>query len=201
MTITFSPQSSAIDYLNWLGRIISECEMPGEFRVRVAASCLAIAQDHHHGIVALIDHKLYASSFALVRCAFEAYIRGEWIALCATDDEVSTFASGVEPPKLGKLLELLEETEAFSEGILSKFKKNSWNSMCAYTHTGGLHIQRWSKDNSIEPNYSDEEVKEVLWFAEMIGSLAVVGIASLANKEQIANEVLLKFKERIGSES
>lgn len=72
--------------------------------------------------------------------------------------------------------------------------------MCAYTHTGGLHIQRWSKDNSIEPNYSDEEVKEVLWFAEMVGSLAVVGIASLANKEQIANEVLLKFKERIGSE-
>lgn len=175
--------------------------MPSEFRVRVAASCFAIAQDHHHAIVALINHNLYASSFALVRCAFEAYIRGEWIALCATDTEVSTFASDVDNPSPGKLLAILEKTEAFSEGILSKIKKNSWNNMCSYTHTGGLHIQRWSKGNSIEPNYSDEEVKEVLRFAEMVGSLAVVGIASLANNEQIANEVLLKFKERIGSES
>lgn len=198
MTTTFTPDTPAIDYLNWLGRTIYECELPGSFRVRIAASCLAIAQDHHHAIVVLLDRHLYASSFSLVRCAFEAYIRGEWIALCATDDEVEAFAKGGEPPPMGKLLEQLEQTPAFSAKILSQIKTNQWKAMCAYTHTGGLHVQRWGKDDSIEPNYSDGEVQEVLSFAEIIGSLAVVGVAYLANNEQIAEAVLAKFTERRG---
>ncbi|MFA9273634.1 MAG: hypothetical protein ACEQSE_02055 [Candidatus Aquirickettsiella gammari] len=189
-------RNSSIEYLNWLGSIISECEMPNTFRIGVAARCLAIAQDHHHAIVALIDHKLYASSFALVRCAFEAYVRGEWIALCATDEEINAFSNGIEPPKLGCLLEALEKTEAFSEKILSQIRKKSWSDMCAYTHTGGLHIQRWGNGNCIEPNYSVDEIKEVLSFTEIIGTLTVIGIAVLANNEPIANEILSKFRDR-----
>lgn len=199
MATSFSPNRSAADYLNWLGQTISECELPGAFRIRIAASCLAIAQDHHHAIVVLLDHQLYASSFALIRCALEAYVRGEWIALCATDAEVEAFSKGTEPPPFGKLLEQLEQTPAFSEKILSKIKFNSWHAMCAYTHTGGLHVQRWGKDNLIEPNYSEDEVKEVLSFAEMIGSLAVIGVAYLASDELIAEGVLAKFKERFGN--
>ena len=198
MATSFTLHSSAAEYLNWLGQAISECKLPGTFRVRISVSCLAIAQDHHHAIVVLLDHKLYASAFALVRCALEAYVRGEWIALCATDAEVKAFSEGTKPPQFGKLLEQLEQTPAFSEKVLSQIKFHWWNAMCAYTHTGGLHVQRWGKGNSIEPNYSEGEVKEVLSFAEMIGSLAVVGVAYLANNEQIAEGVLARFKERFG---
>jgi hypothetical protein len=84
-------------------------------RVRVAASCLAIAQDHHHAIVVLLDHALFASSFALLRCEFEAYVRGEWLALCATDEEVEAFSNGDEPPPMRRMLEALENTAAFAE--------------------------------------------------------------------------------------
>ena len=201
MAIAFTLDRGAVDYLNWLGHSISECELPASLRVRVAASCLAITQDHHHAIVALLDHALFASSFALLRCEFEAYVRGEWLALCATDIEVEDFSDGKEPPKIGAMLEALEKTPAFAEKILSSIKASSWSAMCAYTHTGGLHVQRWGTGLVIEPNYSSVEIQEALSFAEVIGALSVVGVASLANNEKIAEAVLAKVKERTGNRS
>lgn len=79
----------------------------------MSGGCLAIAQDHHHAIVVLLDSKLYASVFALVRIAFEAYVRGEWLGLCATDAAVKKFLRGKEPLKIDVLLEALEKTPAF----------------------------------------------------------------------------------------
>jgi hypothetical protein len=198
MATTFKLDGSAVEYLNWLGHSIHACEMPENLRVRMAAGCLAIAQDHHHAIVVLLDHSLFASSFALLRCEFEAYVRGEWLALCATDEEVESFSKGEEPPTMGRMLGALEKTAAFTEKILSRIKKDSWNAMCAFTHTGGLHVQRWGTVEAIEPNYEIGEIKEVLSFAETFGALAVVGVAYLANNEKIAQDVLKKFKERIG---
>lgn len=198
MPTTFQLDPGAVDYLNWLGSAISECEMPGSLRVRVAASCLAIAQDHHHAIVALLDHKIYSSSFALLRCQFEAYVRGEWLCLCATDAEVSDFADGGQPPFIREMIAALEATPAFSENILSRIKTKSWDAMCSFTHTGGLHIQRWGTGSIIEPSYADEEVRGALAMAEVFGALAVVGVAYLASDEKTAERVLTKVRERTG---
>lgn len=157
---------------------------------------MAIAQDHHHAIVVLVDHYRYASAFALLRIAFEAYVRGEWLAACATDHEVEAFVSGEEPPRIKVLLERLEQTEGFRQQVLSAIKAHAWDAMCAYTHTGGLHVQRWNTSEAIEPSYEEDEVKEVLDFAETIGSLAVIGVAKLAEDVEAARTVLEKFKER-----
>jgi hypothetical protein len=64
--------SGASDYLNGIGAVIHECNLPKTKKTRAAASCLAIAQDHHYAIVVLLDHERYASSFALIRVALEA---------------------------------------------------------------------------------------------------------------------------------
>lgn len=188
--------ASAVEYLNWIGAAIHECDLPATSRVRAAAGCLAIAQDHHHAIVILLDHDRLASAFSLVRVSFEAYVRGEWLALCASDAEVDAFLEGVEPPKFRILLEELERTDAFKEQVLSQMKAQSWVAMCAYTHTGGLHVQRWNTPGAIEPNYDDVELREVLSFAEIIGSLAVIGVAWLAESAGVAEAVLAKLKER-----
>lgn len=68
--------------------------------------------------------------------------------------------------------------------------------MCAYTHTGGLHIQRWNTNDGIEPNYAPEEVLEVIGFAEFVGVMSVLGMAELANDEDLALRLLNKIKER-----
>jgi hypothetical protein len=62
--------------------------------------------------------------------------------------------------------------------------------MCDYTHTGGLHVQRWNTSDAIEPNYDDAEILEVLKFAELIGSLSVIGLAQLAGDDELGIRVL-----------
>jgi hypothetical protein len=190
--------TAAAEYVEYLRLSLHDRDIPANHRVRAAAGCLAIAQDHHHAIVLLLEHRLYASSFSLIRVAFEAYVRGEWLALCASDAEIEQFLNGEEPPKIDRLLSALEGMPAFTEQVLSKIKKRRWKAMCAYTHTGGLHVQRWNTAAAIEPNYSSDEILEVLQFAEIIASLAVLGVAGLMNDEPLANTIWVNFQKRVG---
>lgn len=123
-------------------------------------------------------------------------MRGEWLAFCATDSEIEKFTDGVEPPKIGAMLKALEATPAFAERILTRIKIKNWSTMCAFTHTGGLHVGMWQGGHIIEPTYSIDEIRNVLSYAEVFGALAVVGVASLANNERIAESVLVRLKER-----
>lgn len=183
-------------YVEKLRQSIHELYLPSTNRTRAAGSCFAIVQDHHHAIVLLIEERLFASTFALLRIEFEAYIRGEWLSQCASDQIVNAFLRGKEPPKVDCLLAELEMVESFNEKVLSKIKQQTWKSMCAYTHTGGLHVQRWNTENGIEANYSRDEVLEVLKFAEIIASLAVLGVAQLANDDELALRIVEAFKMR-----
>lgn len=187
---------SAGEYVEWLRQAVHKRTLPATDCVCAAAPCFGIAQEHHHAIVRLVEIGLNASAFALIRAAFEGYVRGEWLAQCATDSQRRQFLSDKRIPELGQMLDTLERIPAFSEGVLSEIKKRSWGTMCSYTHTGGLHAQRWITADSIEPNYRDEEVRELLNFAEVLGSLAVLGTLSLANEVNLANRVLIEFKNR-----
>jgi hypothetical protein len=157
-----------------------------------------IAQDIHHAIVRLIESQLYAGAFALARVAFDAYVRGEWLSLCAKDNQVRRFLKGAQPPRMDAMLEELEKQPAFREQALTQIKSQTWKTMCGYTHVSGLHVQRWATANGIEPNYSTEEIREVLRFADIIVALSVVGVLGMANAEDAASEVFEKYKGRMG---
>jgi hypothetical protein len=184
------------EYVEWLRLAVHDKALPANNRVRAAASCLAIAQEHHHSIVLLMEHRLFASSFALLRIAYEAYVRGEWLSQCATDEQIEKFLEAWEPPKIAWMLAELEATPAFVDRVLSSLKQTHWTAMCAYTHTGGLHVQRWNTSEAVEPVYDQEEVDEVLYLAETLGSLSVIGVAELANDGELANKVLAEVNRR-----
>jgi hypothetical protein len=186
-------------YGEWLRLAVHDRSLPANNRVRAAGSCLGIAQDHHHAIVVLLDARLYASCFALLRVAFEAYVRGEWLALCATDAQVRKFLNGREPPKMDDQLEALARKDAFKDGRLSHIKKRNWKALCGYTHTGGIHVQRWNTTDGIEANYSAPELLEVLRFADIIATLSVLGVLGLAEDAEASEKLLERFKARMGA--
>lgn len=185
--------AKAGEYVEWLRIQLHEKAIPSTNRTRAAVACFALAQEHHHSIVLLAQNRLYGSAFSLLRVAFEAYIRGEWLSSCARDEQVEEFVNGVEPPRLSLMIEQIEQFLAFSQQILSAVKKAHWQSMCAYTHSGGLHIQRWQTLFAVEPNYSSKEIDEVLSFAEIVGFLSGIAIASLANDEPTADRIFQQF--------
>ena len=117
---------SAVQHVEWLRLALHEKELKASWKVRAAVGSLGIAQEHHHSTVLLIENRLYASAFALMRVAFESYVRGMWLALCATEAQAEEFLEGDEPPKLRYLLADLEKIEGFSEGVLSSIKNEHW---------------------------------------------------------------------------
>ena len=70
--------------------------------------------------------------------------------------------------------------------------------MCEFTHAGGLHVQRWITEDSIEASYTQVEIQEVLTFAQAIGTLAALGVAGLAADEKLGDLIAAKFKECFG---
>ena len=179
----------------WLATEVDGLSLDGSLRNRLSAACLSVTQDHHAAIIVLLEQKLYASAFTLARPQYESYVRGLWLANCATDVEVERFATGDEPPGITVLLASLQKVEAFENGMLSKIKQDSWRDMCEYTHTGALQAKRWLTEAGIEQNYPAEEIEMLANFAGSIALLSGIGTAMIAQNEQLANRLLERSRE------
>lgn len=192
----------AISYRAFLIQSVEFLKPPkNDEKIRVAATCFMIALGHYSAIIVLLCNHHPSSAFALLRVVFESYVRGQWIAHCASEIEVTSFLKNKELPKINVLIERLEKTDSFKKQVLSKIKKCSWKAMCAYTHTGSLQVLCWNTSEAICPSYSYDEVRELLSFTETIGAHAVYGIACLAKDERIAEEVLARHRARHSLES
>lgn len=174
--------------------LTNEVEMSESLKNRAASACFGIAQDHHAAIVLLLENTFYSSSFALLRSVFEAYLRGLWLKYCATETQVTEFFDGKEPPNT--MVAEIEATPDFSNGVLSRIKKESWNAMCEFTHTGGLHLQRWQSHDAVEPKFNEEEIEECLNCAELFGLMAGLEQVQLRKSGDTGASVLDLFKKR-----
>lgn len=72
----------------WLDTQIDGLEIASEERIRLAAGCLDMALEHQKAIMLLVANKLYGSAFSLARLIFEAYVRGVWLQMCASETEI-----------------------------------------------------------------------------------------------------------------
>lgn len=177
-----------------LNRLANQVEMDATDRNRIVASAFGIAMDHHAAIVVLMRNTLYSSSFALLRVLFEAYLRGLWLKHCASDEHARRIFDGEEPPKT--IVAEIEATEAFSNKVLSHIKKKAWNAMCDYTHTGGLHLQRWQSASAIEPQFDEGELEECLNATELFGAMACLELVQLSKAGDDGASVLELMRQR-----
>ncbi len=171
-----------------LNHLANGVEVVANNRNRAAGASFLIAADHHHAIFFLLKHTFHSSSIALLRCLFEAYLRGLWLRHCATDGQVDEFIKGGEPPKT--MVADIEATPEFGEGELSRIKKASWSAMCAFTHTGGLHLQRWQTSEAVEPNFDAGELEECLNAAELFGAMATLELVQMSKSGNDGSSVL-----------
>lgn len=185
--------------IQWLDKAIDGTEVQTSHRVRLAAACLDLAMEHQKAIVLLVAHRLFGSAFSLVRLIFEAYVRGVWLHRCATEAELDRFKAGKLAHTFAELLESVEKIDGFESGVLSAAKRKSWKAMNDFTHSGYIHATRRNTDTTIESNYSEEEILEVVGFVNAIGLLSLLQVALLAGKQDLANAVLEKAEEFWGN--
>lgn len=180
---------------SWIDQKLRGIELKGDHRHRIPAQLFDLAIEHHASTVELLSARLYASGFALVRCAFECLIRGAWLHYCATDEELEIFVNEDRVPKISPMIEALEKKEEFAGGFLSKWKEDGWNAMNGYTH-GGIHqVSRRMQGNYIEPTFEDEALLEVIRFTGGMAILALGRVAAMAGNQELWEEASAKMGE------
>ena len=193
------------ELIHWLDRLIEGLSIPTNDRAVIVAACQDVALEHHKSIVLTTTAQFHGSAFALVRLEFEAYVRGQWLRYCASDDEVATFKKRDRlDKKFGHMIDDLEGHEAFNVGVLSQIKQESWRAMNSFTHTGLLQVVRRISVTEIGPNYPEEEIVGTLDFADSIAILAALAIVNvttgkLADREALAEQLLERMKEFVGN--
>lgn len=182
----------AFELQQWIERQQDGLEIKADNAVRVAGALFDLAIEYQAGIAHLCMGRIYGPAFALVRAQFEALVRGSWLRLSATPEELNRFVDSDRLDlKMWQLLAAIESHPNFSDKVLSGIHANVWTSMNSYTHSGMLQVTRRLKAGSIEPSYEPEEVVEVLRAAGFFALVSMNQIAQMAG----AHEVVAKVRD------
>jgi hypothetical protein len=168
---------------------------PTDRRSRIALGCFDLTIEHHAAICTLCDGQLFGSMFALLRVAFEAYVRGTYLRYCASEEDLDQFERDRFDSKFWDLIANLEETVGVKPHPLRGLKNNSWRFMNSFIHTGFQHIiRRHGNGRTGSVNCSDDEVVQTLKLAGLLILLSAAELASLADNEPQRQEVLAKTR-------
>ncbi|MEO6972004.1 MAG: hypothetical protein ABI135_01085 [Rhodoferax sp.] len=182
--------SDGKDLCQWIAERQNNIEIPPQGASLVSGLLFDLAIEHHVGIVHLASAQINGPTFALLRAAMEALVRGAWLQRCATPEQVEAFVAN-ETLRLnfGELVNAVEAHVEFSDKALSQLKLNSWTAMNSYAHGGMLQLGRRIKGGTIQPNFSPGEVVEVLKASGTFALFALRQIAFLAEHEALFREV------------
>jgi hypothetical protein len=179
---------------DWLDQNTHSLEIEASDRLRLSGACFDQVQEHARATYLLLRHGLTGSAFSLVRVTFETSYRGLWLRHCATDQELADFQKKDELPKQTPIIKAVESIDAYNAGVLSRLSKDYWSAMCSYAHGGYLPTVRRITSRGIEPNYSDEEIKQVILFASVWALAAGLEIFDMGGRVDLCEAVLTRIE-------
>ena len=182
--------------INWMDGKIHGLEISSDFRFLAAGGCLDLAMEYQKAIVLLVSDCLYGAAFCLMRPIYESYVRGIWLHKCATPQELSNYSKD-KVPHFSELLRSVETLDSHKDGILSKAKQNGWISMNSFVHAGYQQVVHRQTESSIEPNYDDSQIKQLINFANAFSCLSAIAICDLSDDVDIAYEILERCSDYI----
>lgn len=197
--MTLDARAMSMRLVEWLAAQVGGVRLGGDIRTRTAAVCFGVAQEHHAAIVTLLIlvQPLHASAFALARPLFEAYVRGMWLAHCASDEQVERYHQG-KIPDMASLIAALGKLRGGEEmSNLRRIYERNWRSMSGMTHAGAEHFEKWRDDQVLEPAYTDDDIGRILDFAARIGLLTTAGLALLSHDNGLWKRVLEEGRLRM----
>ena len=174
-----------------IGEAVVSLQIPAQLKSRLSAGCHSAAMQNHAGIAVLFSLGLHAPAFALLRPAFESYVRGIWLSDCAKQAEISAFAAGAwqKVPSMGNMVDQLESTASIGTGILKQSFLSNWETLCGFTHSGIEQIQMHISAGAVESNCSPEQIDEALNFAGACAVMAGIAMATLADDLEAAKRI------------
>lgn len=162
-------------------------------RSYLSGACLHTSIEHGFAILVLVDEDLYGSALALIRLQFEAYVRGMWLAQCASDSEVDKVGQD-EFPTINKMIASLEEPGRLDGALLSMIKGEAWKPLNSLTHTGYQQIGPRLNKDGIGSYFDADQIRLALNWAEALTILCAIAYAGLAKDDRLALAALERIR-------
>jgi hypothetical protein len=160
-------------------------------RTALFAAFISTMLTHHEAILTLLNHdRLIGSALALLRPLVEAGFRGMFTGFSASDEQVQEIAKGGQPyPHFNNLVENLD-TLFNTDGVFTQYGKETWKTLCGYTHTGLEQLaRRIQPDGNISPHYEDDEISELLNSSTAVIVLVAIAFLKALNKSDAADAI------------
>jgi hypothetical protein len=171
----------------WIAEQTSGMMVPEDRRARMALGCLDMAIEHQAGICVLAEQMLWGPVYALLQCMFDAFVRGVWLARCASEMDLESFEqAGLRGKPFRELVDEVERALGHSRGVLSKLRTSSWAIFSDFTHAGFEHVRRRNGPNDSVENYPIAETDQALRLATALGLLSATELASLSGHRDVA---------------
>ena len=156
-------------------------------RRRIAMGFLHLSLEHHQSILTLAKCNLLGSSFALLRCQFEAMLRGLWFLRCAPDSDITKFIEGKNLDlRVNQLIDELETKEVFQSGFLKRYKTGKWKAMNDYTHGGFFQIAARTDGDEVTGRNLSEHTVWILTESSKLSLLSVLDLCLIIENPQLS---------------
>jgi len=160
--------------VGWISERTGAMPLPQDRRARMATGCLDMAIEHQAGIAVLAERALWGPIYALLNEMFDAFVRGVWLARCASETELESFElAGLRRKPFRDMVDEVERALGHSRGILSKLRTSSWAMFPDFTHAGFA-------------SYPAAEREQALRLATALGLLAATELAWLSGHRDVA---------------
>ncbi|ELP2675625.1 hypothetical protein R1U57_004522 [Vibrio parahaemolyticus] len=181
-------------WLQSLKSLTSKLTVKADDRNRLALALMYSSNEHCCSIYELCGKNIPASAFALLRPQLEAYIRGLWVANCASIDEINGIYGGKEFPTKNVMLTAITKLEEFNDGVLQDKVNQMWKTLCDFTHGGGVqgawHIGR----HEIRSYYEKRQIDTLYKLSCKISYLNSIAMAKICNSEPISEKLTHSYK-------
>ena len=167
--------------------------VPDDRRAQLASECWHLTIEHSQSIVMLVRQGLYELARALMWPLFEAYVRGLWLRLAATDHQVDDAEHDRFPNDFGQLVSTVESTGHVPPGFLAGLKTTLW-SWLSSPHTGYQQAGVPLTIDGLGYGNTDDEIVEALNWAGGIALMTVVAFANLAKDEPLRRDAEQRLK-------
>jgi hypothetical protein len=157
--------------------VVDKNQFPTGDRNVLLVAYWALMFDYHKGILSLLQSELFGAAFALARPVVEANVRAH-VALKGSEEDLGRIQSDdytVNFKAIGAKIDADFGLDHLMENFLNEVTRSALHS---YTHSGLLQLGRRFDGNDIKPNYSDDEVIEVI----RVTTSAVFMVANLVTK-------------------
>jgi len=165
-------------------------------RRRVAMGLLHLSLEHHQSILNLAKCNLFGSSFALLRCQFEALLRGVWFLRCATNTDIKKFIDGKNLKlNVNALISDVETTKGYKNGALKRYKTGKWKAMNDYTHGGLFQVSTRTQGDEVIGRNLLEHSLWILTESSKLSLLSILDFCLIIEQPKLSGTLSTKYFE------